>query len=126
MTWKYDQSSGVLTHDGAHVATGYSGREWGKNNPAAQDARGIGPIPAGRWRITERYDSRNVGPAALKLEAVDGVADDTHAGTGRSAFRIHGDSIRSPGTASHGCIILPRAIRDRIWASGDRDLVVVA
>lgn len=40
-------------------------------------------------------------------------------------FRIHGDSIRAPGTASHGCIILPRAIRDRIWASGDRALQVV-
>jgi hypothetical protein len=44
---------------------------------------------------------------------------------GRGEFRIHGDSIAHPGTASHGCIILPRAVRDAIWRSGDRALEVV-
>jgi hypothetical protein len=44
---------------------------------------------------------------------------------GRSEFRIHGDSIAHPGMASHGCIILPRAVRDAIWRSGDRALEVV-
>ncbi|HYE46677.1 MAG TPA: hypothetical protein VEA44_12995, partial [Caulobacter sp.] len=53
------------------------------------------------------------------------VPDDVHEATGRSAFRIHGDSVRAPGTASKGCIILPRAVREAIWRSGDRDLEVV-
>ena len=121
MAWKWDQSAGELTLNGGHVAYGYSGRDLGKNNPAMDAARGVGPIPAGIWRIVRQYNSPNVGPAALELSPLPGT--DTH---GRSAFRIHGDSIASPGTASHGCIILPRVIRDRIWASGDRALQVVA
>jgi hypothetical protein len=127
MTWRYDQSSGELTRDGKFVSRGYSGNGRGKNNPSMQAARGVGPIPAGKWKIVgPPYDSANVGPYALKVFATDGVLDDTHAGTGRGAFRIHGDSVRAPGTASHGCIILPRNIRQAIWASGDRDLEVVA
>jgi hypothetical protein len=124
--WVWDQSAGELSRDGVLISRGYSGKGRGKNNPAMQSARGVGPIPAGDWRITRRYDSKNVGPYALQLEAVDGKPDDVHAGTGRSAFRIHGDSARSPGDASNGCIILPRAIREKIWTSGDRMLRVVA
>jgi hypothetical protein len=117
--WKWDQSAGELSRVGKIVSRGYSGLGRGKNNPALQAAVGVGPIPAGRWKITERYDSANVGPYALKLEPVG------HDALGRSAFRIHGDSIANPGTASHGCIILPRAVRELIWTSGDRDLEVV-
>lgn len=125
--WRWDQSAGELTRDGRLISRGYSGNGRGKNNPAMQAAVGVGPIPAGRWKIVERYDSANVGAYALKVFAVDAQPnDDTHQPTGRGAFRIHGDSIRAPGTASHGCIILPRAIRELIWKSGDRDLEVVA
>jgi hypothetical protein len=119
MSWKWDQSAGVLSRGDTVVSRGYSGFARGKNNPIMQAAVGVGPIPAGRWRITERYDSANVGPYALKLEPVG------HNALGRSAFRIHGDSVASPGTASHGCIILPRTVRVLIWESGDRDLEVV-
>jgi len=120
MTWRWDQSAGELSREGKLVSKGYSGWDRGKNNPAMQAAVGVGPIPAGIWRIVRRYDSANVGPAALELTPLQGTPT-----FGRSAFRIHGDSLRAPGTASHGCIILPRTIRDLIWASGDRDLVVV-
>lgn len=120
MGWKWDQSAGELTRDGVLISKGYSGAGRGKNNPAMQALVAVGPIPAGHWLITGRYNSANVGPAALILDPRPGTQT-----FGRSAFRIHGDSIRAPGTASHGCIILPRAIRDRIWASGDRSLEVV-
>lgn len=120
MTWKWDQSAGQLSRNGEVIATGYSGRGRGKNSPSMQAAVGVGPIPAGKWAITERYDSANVGPYALRL--VPKAETQTF---GRSEFRIHGDSIRSPGNASHGCIILPRPIRQRIWTSGDHDLEVV-
>lgn len=126
MSWKWDQSAGELTRAGQLVSRGYSGNGRGKNNPSMQAAQGVGPIPAGKWKITELYDSANVGKYALKLFAVDDKLDDTHSPTGRGAFRIHGDSIKNPGTASHGCIILPRPIREMIWKSGDRDLEVVA
>lgn len=125
--WTWDQSAGELTRDGRFVSRGYAGNGRGKNNPSMQAAVGVGPIPCGRWRIVEKYDSQNVGRCALKLDALDArPGDDRHQETGRSAFRIHGDSVKHPGTASHGCIILPRAIREAIWTSGDRDLLVVA
>jgi hypothetical protein len=119
--WIYDQSSGILSREGRVIAKGYSGRGDAKNNPALQHLRATGPIPRGDWRITilQRHHP-NLGPYVLHLEPESGT--DTK---GRSAFRIHGDSIKAPGTASHGCIILPRAIREQIWQSGDRALKVV-
>ena len=44
---------------------------------------------------------------------------------GRDGFLIHGDSITNPGSASEGCIILPRSARTMIAASGDNRLEVV-
>ncbi|MDB5724999.1 MAG: hypothetical protein JWQ16_1753 [Novosphingobium sp.] len=120
MNWVWDQSAGTLSRDDKLVSRGYAGAGRGKNNPAMQDAVGVGPIPRGRWIITTVRDSPNTGPFTIVLEPAKGT--DTR---GRSAFRIHGDSVKNPGTASHGCIILPRAIRNQIWASGDRDLVVI-
>ena len=43
---------------------------------------------------------------------------------GRSGFMIHGDNIKAPGTASEGCIIQVRAIREAFWNSGDREIEV--
>ncbi|KKC24944.1 tlde1 domain-containing protein [Sphingomonas sp. SRS2] len=123
--WTWDQSAGELRRAGKVVSRGYSGNGRGKNNPSMQAARGVGPIPRGRWKVGKPYASGNTGPFTMPLYADDGKLDDVHQPTGRSAFRIHGDSIANPGTASHGCIILPRAIRDLIWSSGDRDLEVV-
>ena len=118
--WTWDQSAGLLTRAGRSWR-GYSGAARGKNNPAMQAAVGVGPIPQGRWTITGRHDSVNTGACTLVLTPNTGTET-----FGRSAFRIHGDSIAHPGNASHGCIILPRAVRDAIWASGDRALNVIA
>lgn len=124
--WTWDQSAGMLkASNGKTVATGYSGKGSGKNNPAAQAIRAVGPIPRGLWKIGAPYNSKNVGPFALPLYAVDGKLDDVHAPTGRSAFRIHGDSARNPGNSSNGCIILSRVVREQIWRSGDHELQVV-
>jgi hypothetical protein len=119
--WKWDQSAGELTRDGAFVSRGYSGNGRGVNNPAMQSAQGVGPIPRGRWRMTElRLTGASTGPYTIVLEPEPGT--DT---LRRSAFRIHGDNARLDQSASHGCIILPRAVRQRIWNSGDRKLEVV-
>lgn len=125
--WTYKEGTGQVFQNGRYRATGYSGREWGKNNPLAESAPGIGPIPCGRWRMVAIEDSPKVGPRSIVLHAIDATpGDDRHDRTGRSAFRIHGDSIRAPGTASQGCIILPRALRLEMWNSGDHELEVVA
>lgn len=118
MTWRYKQTTGELSYDGAPQGKGYSGRKgvW-RNNPAWEAKPGYGPIPRGRWKMTGIYDSKNVGPRAIILEP---VGHDAH---GRTAFRIHGDS--KSGDASRGCIILPRPQRMAMWESGDRELVVI-
>jgi hypothetical protein len=119
--WTYAQQSGQLEQDGRPVATGYSGAKEGKNNPALQNVPNVGPIPCGRWTITgPPLDTHDHGPYVLHLQPE--AETQTHARTG---FLIQGDSKANPGTASHGCIILPRAIREQVWESGDRDLEVV-
>jgi len=118
--WIWDQSAGELYRDDKLISKGYSGANRGKNNPSLQSAKALGPIPQGDWLIVSVADSPNVGPFAIALEP----AKETQT-FGRSAFRIHGDSIHNPGNASHGCIILPRNIRTKIWNSGDKLLRVI-
>ena len=117
--WTFVQRTGELLRDGAHVATGYSGLGVGKNNPDEQKVHDVGPLPRGGWRIGPPCDK--LGGFALTLVPLYGTPT-----FGRSGFLIHGDSIEHPGAASHGCLIFPRAIRELIAASGDRNLVVVA
>jgi hypothetical protein len=118
--WTYRQSTGDLLLNGKLVATGYSGRESGKNNPKMQDVSNTGPLPRGRYVIGAAYDSKSRGPQCIML-----IPDAANQMFGRGDFRIHGDSIKSPGSASHGCIIMPRNVRDRIVASPDKVLEVI-
>lgn len=119
--WTYEQSTGHLSQDGALISTGYSGASEGKNNPSMQAAIGVGPIPAGRWEMTGVEEGGPTGPFTIVLAPCAGA--DT---CGRDEFRIHGDSITDPGTASHGCIILPPTARRQMWNSGDHLLTVIA
>lgn len=118
--WLYQQSTGVLRHDGQYVATGYAGHGDGLNNPAFERIRGIGPLPAGVWKIGKAYKHDTLGPVCMNLKPVG------HFAFNRKYFRIHGDNSRGDKSASHGCIILPRVVRERISNSGDDDLTVVA
>ena len=121
MTWRYDQSTGDLTHDGAFVGTGYSGAgrtlAEGRNNPAMEAEKKKGPIPAGDWTIGAARKSDHTGPVSMDLTP---VGHDAH---GRTEFMIHGNNTAD--NASEGCIIMARGIRDEIAASADRDLEVV-
>lgn len=119
MAWKWDQSAGELSHNGKVIARGYSGKGDCKNDPADEAVVGRGPIPRGTWSIGKPWTSPRTGPYVMSLTPVG------HTARGRSAFQIHGDSVRSPGTASSGCIIVGPAVRRQIWASGDHVLEVV-
>lgn len=104
---------------------GYSGRGVHLNRPDAQQLVGQGPIPRGTWIIQKaRYHDR-LGPVSIPLAPLDGR--DTF---GRSGFYIHGDNRRGDKSASSGCIILSRAMRDMIVSvhasSPTRRLMVVA
>lgn len=120
--WTYCQRTGELHQDGKHVGTGYSGAGEGKNNPSLEHVANVGPVPCGNWIIAgPPLDTHEHGPYVLRLNPEPNT--ETH---GRSGFLIHGDSKRSPGTASQGCIILPRVLREQMWESGDRELEVIA
>lgn len=118
--WVYHQSSGELTHDGAHVATGYSGNGADRNNPASQAIAGHGPIPRGDYTVGPQVDSAVTGHNISHLTPLAGT--DTH---GRSSFEMHGDSRAHPGQASDGCVIMPPAVRHELATSPDHTLHVV-
>ena len=118
--WIYSQSSGELWSPYFKIiASGYSGYEEGKNNPAMEGVKSVGPIPKGQWVIGEPYNSERIGPFSLPLYP------NGHDSLGRDHFRIHGDSSSSPGKASRGCVIFNRDIRGKIHLSNDRDFIVV-
>lgn len=115
--WLYVQSSGKLYKNGEYVERGYSGFGAGKNNLETEHIKNVGPIPAGIWRMRGPRDSVTKGPHCFDLNPI------AHKAHGRSAFMIHGDSIKHPGMASEGCIILPRVVRE-MFGEGDFLMVV--
>lgn len=119
MSWRFEQSTGHLYLNDQFVASGYSGFPPYQNDPKSEQVKSLGPIPKGRYHIGAPYDSPNVGPFALPLEAYPETMT-----FGRGDFRIHGDSRLSPGFASHGCLIFPRQVRELIAKSEDKVLEV--
>lgn len=128
MPFQYRIHDGRLSHSQAGwLVNGYSGLDdgdgvmepgEGKNDPTKVGEKSIGPIPPGAYTIGPPEEGH--GGFALRLTPKPGT--DT---LGRGGFLIHGDSVSRPGSASLGCIIVPRLIRWAIWGSGDRDLEVV-
>jgi hypothetical protein len=118
--WKYLQSTGELVFDGKVVCTGYSGFGAAKNDPRAEQIRNNGPIPRGRYLMSERFDSDEHGPICFRLTPASGTET-----FGRSSFMIHGDSVRKPGAASHGCVVVNRTARLLIDKSKVRELDVI-
>jgi hypothetical protein len=119
--WTYSQGTGQLTDpDGRVVAVGYSGHGAGRNNCEMQNVKGVGPIPQGFWVMGSPYNSKKVGPFAIPLKPVPGTNT-----FGRSAFLIHGDNQKGDRSASNGCIIVSRSIRNLVVDSGVKVLRVI-
>ncbi len=119
MRWEYRQSTGNLKFNGIQVATGYAGYGSGKNNPNMEAVKDIGPIPKVKYGIEAPRTSARTGPYVLPLIPIG------HNALGRTDFQIHGDSKSNRGNASNDCIIMDRSIRESIWNSHVRRLVVV-
>lgn len=111
MTLTYRQNDGEFYIGDHYEGIGYSGFGAGKNNPKMESARGIGPIPAGLYRVIECDPSEHpaLAPPVFRLMPLG------HDAYGRTGFLIHGNN--KTNDASHGCIILGKAIRDRIKAT---------
>jgi hypothetical protein len=125
----YVQESGnFYDSTGALVAECYAGGFGGgvnaqyKNNPAAQNLKGLGPLPCGFYTIGPLFNDPETGPASMRL-----TPDPDNEMFGRGGFLIHPDSIARPGTASEGCIAMePESARVAVSKSGDDRLQVVA
>lgn len=117
----YEQKTGKMTTDiGSLIGFGYAGHGEGKNNPEKENVKNIGPLPKGKYKIGEPYNSSNTGNFTLPLTPFP-----ENEMFGRTDFKIHGDSIDQPGTASHGCIIMSKSIREEIHNSTDKILTVM-
>ena len=109
MAWTYEIATGWLSKDGARLAKGYSGAPSAVNDPTKVDLKGEGPLPPGFYTMDSPIDSSEHGPEAIPL-----VPDVNNNMYERSGFMCHGDNIHVPGTASEGCIIMPRYARDQL------------
>jgi hypothetical protein len=100
----------------------YSGRDTYKNNPLSYNVKNKGVIPPGAYTITGKRvtkpGQKSLGDTSLILRPKA-----TNKMFGRSDFLIHGGN--GAGTASNGCIVTLRNIREKIWASGVRTLEVM-
>jgi len=125
--WTYHQRTGKLFDaEGRHVSTGYAGGNGGKhpegvNNPEMQNVKMIGPLPQGFYTFGEVVLKSHLGPFAIPL-----IPDKENEMYQRSAFYCHGDRKDPPFSASDGCIIQPRAIREMMYNSKDHILKVIS
>lgn len=121
--WVYVQRTGrLLAQNGSLLTVGYAGHAEGKNNPAAQEVHNVGPLPCGGYTLCAPVDTDKHGPYVLWL-----TPDTANQMFGRVSFGVHGEKLAlPPGSASEGCIILPRWARERMWESGDHRLRVIS
>jgi len=129
----YAQGLGVLSCKDGFLATGYAGADAGKNNPAMQDVKNVGPLPRGKYNITgpecvgtafpcpdcHGATAHRHGPYVLRLHPVQG-----NEMFGRAGFLIHGDN--GHGTASEGCICIGRSFRQQMTFEKYTEIEVVA
>ena len=116
--WLYSQSSGQLTDPtGQPLARCYSGTGLGRNNPAMESVKGIGPIPKGRYTISKAYNHMTLGRCVMNLDALPGAET-----FGRGDFRIHGNN--QANDASHGCVVADKPYRQAVAVSLVRFLSV--
>ena len=103
------------------LTVGYSGRGRWTNEPRSHALVGSGPIPRGKWKVLAARDLPRLGPVCIPLVPASYLTDTF----GRSGFYFHGDNSRADRSASSGCIIVGRSIRDAISLVADRSLFVI-
>jgi len=134
LDWVYVQSTGQMYYQPtANLGGGppqpiggpmYAGHGAGVNNPALDFVPSVGPLPTGGYTIGQQQN--NLTGAGLSLPGSMRLTPDVDNWMhGRSGFLIHGDNNAGNRSASEGCIIQPRSIRDLIGVSQDRRLRVI-
>ena len=119
----YSQSTGALHYRQGDQVTrlgkGYSGHPPYVNQTTAEQLVAAGPIPRGRYRVGRPFRHVRLGRLAFFLEPYSGTDM-----FGRSGFFIHGDNEFGNQSASHGCIILPPSVREKLVEYAPITLVV--
>lgn len=113
MNWTYYQKTGELVRpDGSVACVGYAGYGPGRNNPALQHVKKIGPLPRTTYRIGALMARHpKAGPNVVRL-----IPTNEAEMLGRAGFLIHGDN--KTHDASEGCIIAPGPVRLEIAKAG--------
>jgi len=110
----YSQSTGLLIDPAlGHVALGWAGNSAGKNDPTMEQVHCIGPLPKGLYRVGPwEAQHPGLGPLVAHLEQIEGES------YGRDGFYIHGPAVDPShyGQESKGCIVIPRAGREKVWS----------
>ncbi|MDN4629517.1 tlde1 domain-containing protein [Erwinia sp. PsM31] len=121
MAWIYNVTLKTFRHNGRYeFSARYAGAPGYKNNPEDECLKDRGPLPRGKYRIIGvPFTHHKAGRFTLRLEP-----DTGNSMCGRDGFLIHGDSIKAPGTASNGCIILDQKFRRKIWESMDKEIII--
>jgi hypothetical protein len=92
------------------LGTGYAGHGVWMNNPDAIDQHGEGPLPPGMYMIGTPEDRlQSTGEFSIPL-----TPDPTNEMWGRGDFYCHGDNPQQNHTASDGCIVCSRRVREII------------
>lgn len=115
----YKQTTGYLNEDdGKLVGIGWAGHLQGKNNPAMENVKNVGPLPRGKYIVGDPIDHTHLGPKAFPL-----TPDLANQMFGRADFYIHGANIEHPALSSDGCIVMGAIAREylRIKMGGARE-----
>lgn len=122
----YNRATGVLlVDDDVILGRGWAGQNiigknglpvLGLNNPDLSNLHNVGPLPAGRYKLTN-CDSEK-GPYTIHLEPLpneDETAEPYPHMLGRAGFLIHGWTMANPFASSEGCMCMPYNARKEIW-----------
>lgn len=122
----------ILAADGSLLGTGYAGNGDAINDPTQCDQKMHGPLPVGLYAMGDPEDRQHTGPFSIPL-----TPDPSNEMHGRGSFYVHGGLASEPcdspsmtpggsRTASDGCIVTAREVREKITQDEDRRLNVIA
>jgi len=121
----YSQSLTKVWLNRLIIGSGYSGNGDALNNPALENMVGHGPIPRGMWEILSWSGETKHGTKGKQVAILKPIGHDAH---NRSGFLWHGDTQEMNFSASDGCIVSARVLRDHLaaaWIIGARSLEVI-
>lgn len=105
--------------DYLRIGGGYAGRGVDRNRSDSESVKTRGPLPRGSYVIGDPRNHPVLGPLAYPLTPRNDVYT-----FGRSGFFIHGDNAKGDDSASYGCIVASRPVREAIRALGLKILYV--